>query len=168
MTDNRYNSQAQFVPAVVAPAFTKRDERRQMLARQAAEIANVPTTVIVDEALQTLEGSQERTSGMDRSLALVVRLAPFSVVWLVLAIGVSWAAGMGGWFTLCFFAGLTSVTYAYLDRQEYQFSRNGLERHKVNTLADLKRDEMAHQQELRRMALESTLKMLEARNGDDY
>lgn len=168
MTDNRYNSQAQFVPAVMAPAFTKRDERRQMMSRQAAEIANVPTTVIVDEALQTLEGSQERTSGMDRSLALVVRLAPFSVVWLVLAIGVSWAASMGGWFVLCLFAGLTSVTYAYLDRQEYQFSRNGLERHKVDTLADLKRDEMAHQQELRRMALESTLKMLEARNGDDY
>lgn len=160
MTDNRYNTQAQFVPAVQATAFTKRDERRQMMARQAAEIANAPTTVIVDEALQTLEGSQERTSGMDRSLALVVRLAPFSVVWLVLSIGVAWWASMGGWFVLCFFAGLTSVTYAVMDKREYQYSRNGLERHKVDTLADLKRDEMSHQQELRRMALQAHLKML--------
>jgi len=165
MMSNRYDTQQSFVPAV---ATTTTPSRRQQLARQAADIANVPTTVIVDDALQTLEGSSERTSGMDRSLALVVRLAPFSVVWLTLAIGVSWAASMGGWFTLCLFAGLTAVTYAYLDRQEYQFSRNGLERHKVDTLADLKMAEMGHQQELRRMALEATLKMLEVKDGDNY
>lgn len=162
---NRYDLQAQFVPA--AGAALDKPTRRQQLARQAAEIANVPTTVIVDDALQTLEGSTEKTSGMDRSLALVVRLIPFSVVWFILAVGVGWAADMGDWFTLCFFSGLTAVTYAWLDRQDHQFSRNGLERHKVNTLAGLKRDEMSHQQELRRMALEATLKMLEVRN-DDY
>ena len=167
-TRNRYNLQAQFVPAVTATSTAlDKPTRRQQLARQAAEIANVPTTVIVDDALQTLEGSTEKTSGMDRSLALVVRLIPFSVVWLVLAVGVAWAADMGDWFTLCLFSGLTAVTYAYLDRQEYKYSRNGLEIHKVDTLADLKRDEMSHQQELRRMALEATLKMLEVRN-DDY
>lgn len=167
MTDNRYNSQAQFVPAVPTTQAPTQS-RRQQLARQAAEIANVPTTVIVDEALTTLEGARETTSGMDRSKALVVRLMPYSAVWLVLSVGVSWWASMGGWFVLVAFAVLTSLTYAYLDRTEYQFSRNGLERHKVNTLASLKRDEMAHQQELRRMALEATLKMLETRDGNDY
>ena len=165
MTDNRYNQRAEFVPAVVAQP---KQSRRQQLARQAAQIADVPTTVYVDDALTTLEGAREVTSGMDRSKALVVRLMPYSAVWLVLSVGVSWWASMGGWFVLVAFAALTSVTYAYLDRQEYQFSRNGLERHKVDTLAGLKRDEMAHQQELRRMALEATLKMMEARNGDDY
>lgn len=162
---NRYDNQASYVPAV---ASSVAPPRRQQLAKQAAEIADAPATVFVDAPLQTLEGSSEKTTSMDRSTALVVRLAPFSVVWLCLAIGVSWAASMGGWFTLVFFSALTAVTYAYLDRQEYQFSRNGLERHKVNTLAGLKRDEMTHQQELRRMALEATLKMLEARDGDNY
>jgi hypothetical protein len=165
-TKNRYDLQAQFVPAGAGAALDK-PTRRQQLARQAAEIANVPTTVVVDDALTTLEGAREVTSGMDRSKALVVRLIPFSIVWLILAVGVAWAAGMGGWFTLCFFSGLTAVTYAHLDRQEYQFSRNGLERHKVDTLADLKLAEMSHQQELRRMALEATLKMIEVRH-DDY
>lgn len=166
---NRYNQTQNFVPAVASSvAPVAKPSRRQQLAKQAADIASVPTTVVVDDALQTLEGSSEKTTSMDRSTALVVRLAPFSVVWLILAIGVSWAASMGGWFVLCMFAGLTAVTYAYLDRQEYQFSRNGLERHKVNTLAGLKRDEMTHQQELRRMALEATLKMLEAKDGDNY
>ena len=167
MTENRYNQRAEFVPAVMTTQAPTQS-RRQQLARQAAEIANVPTTVIVDDALTTLEGARESTSGMDRSKALVVRLMPYSAVWLVLSVGVSWAASMGGWFVLIFFAALTSVTYAYLDRTEYQFSRNGLERHKVDTLAGLKRDEMAHQQELRRMALEATLKMLEVRDGNDY
>ncbi|MEZ4868115.1 MAG: hypothetical protein R3C14_42700 [Caldilineaceae bacterium] len=155
---NRYNQVENYVtPTGATPPAPS---RKQQIARQAAELANVPATVIVDDALQTLEGSSERTTGMDRSLALVVRLLPFSAVWLTLSIGVGWAASMGGWFVLVMFAGLTSVTYAYLDRQEYQFSRNGLERHKVDTLAGLKRDEMSHQQELRRMALEAHLKML--------
>lgn len=167
MAENRYNQRAEFVPAVMATQ-PPTQSRRQQLARQAADIANVPTTVIVDDALTTLEGARESTSGMDRSKALVVRLMPYSAVWLVLSVGVSWAASMGGWFVLIFFAALTSVTYAYLDRTEYQFSRNGLERHKVDTLADLKMAEMSHQQELRRMALEATLKMLETRDGNDY
>lgn len=157
MTENRYNQRAEYVPAIID---ANRQERRQQIARQTAEIASLPTTITVDAPMTALEGTTERTTSMERSKALIVRLAPFSVVWLVLAIGVSWAASMGGWFILCFFAGLTSVTYAYLDRQEHQFSRNGLERHKVNTLADLKRAEMAHQQELRRMALEAHLRML--------
>jgi hypothetical protein len=104
---------------------------------------------------------------MDRSKALVVRMLPFTFVWLVLAVGVSWAASMGGGFTLVLFAGLTSVTYAHLDRQERQFSRNGIERHKIDTLADLKLAEMDHAQELRRMALSAHLKMLGVQDDDD-
>lgn len=165
MSENRYNQRAEFVPAVVAQPTGQ--HRRQQLARQAAEIASVPTTVIVDDALTTLEGSHERTTSMDRSKALVVRLMPYSAVWLVLSVGVAWWASMGGWFVLVAFAALTSVTYAYLDRTEYQFSRNGLERHKVNTLASLKRDEMSHQYELRRMALDAHLKMLGVDNDSN-
>lgn len=131
-------------------------------------IATAGEVINVDAGVMAHEGAREVTSGYDRSIALVIRLAPFSAVWLILAIGISWAASMGGWFTLMLFSGLTAVTYAYLDRQEYQFSRNGLERHKVNTLADLKRDQMSHEQELKRMALEATIRMLEARNSDDY
>lgn len=165
MTENRYNSENNYLPAKVERPVGA--GRRQQLARQATDIANVPTTVIVDDALTTLEGARETTSGMDRSKALVVRLAPFTAVWLVLSVGVSWAASMGGWFTLCLFAGLTASTYAFMDKREYEYSRNGLERHKVDTLASLKRDEMAHQQELRRMALEAHLKLLGVQDDDN-
>jgi hypothetical protein len=162
MPNTKTRRYTNFIPAV-EPAAIVRQQRQHHDQRQAATInalVTTPATVTVDEALTTLEGTQEKTNTMQRSQALIVRLLPFSAVWLVLSIGVSWAAGMGGAFVLCAFAGLTAVTYAVLDRQEYQFSRNGLERHKVNILADLKRAEMSHQQELRRMALQAHLKML--------
>lgn len=163
---NRYNDKTNLVPAKVPRGAGRRVNKKQ-LVRNVADLALTEATVHVDAPMTTLEGTSERTTSMDRSRALVVRLAPFSVVWLVLSVGVSWAASMGAAFTLMLFAGLTACTYAYLDRQEYQFSRNGLERHKVNTLASLKRDEMAHQQELRRMALEAHLKMLGVDNDQD-
>lgn len=120
----------------------------------------IPQVVDVDASMTARDGATEKTSGLDRAAALVIRLAPFSVTWLVLAVGVSWAASMGGAFALCLFAGLTAVTYAYLDHKDHEYSRNGLERHRVDTYASLKRDEMSHQQELRRMALQAHLKML--------
>ncbi len=124
-------------------------------------------TTYVDNAMQSRDGAQERTSAMDRSKAFIVRISWLAVVWLILAVGVSWAASMGGGFTLVLFAGLTSITYGYLDRQERQFSRNGLERHRINVAADLRRDEMDHAQELRRMALQAHLKMLGVSDDDD-
>lgn len=155
-----------FVSAQEDPAPLAR--RQHSNADVVGAIASPPTTIYIDDALRVEDGSTERTNSMERSKALVVRLLPFSVVWLILSIGVSWGASMGGAFAVTFFAALTAVTYAYLDRQEREFSRNGLERHKVNTLADLKLAEMSHQQELRRMALETTLKMIERRDGNGY
>lgn len=147
---NHYNSNASFV----APAHIQKHTQASGLS------SLVPQIVDVDASMTVREGAAERTSGLDRAIALVIRLAPFSATWLVLAVGVSWAASMGGAFALCLFAGLTSVTYAYLDHKDHEYSRNGLERHRVNTYASLKRDEMVHQQELRRMALQAHLRML--------
>ena len=121
--------------------------------------------IAIEQAAQGYEGATERTSGVDRSKALVIRLLPFTAVWLVLAVAVGWLAG-SGIVGLLIFAAFTGATYAAMDRTEYQFSRNGLERHKVNTLAGLKREEMRHQQELRRMALQSYLKQIEDKSHE--
>ena len=161
-TQNRYNSEANFLPATVP---TRERPRRDIV--DVTAVTTTAATVYVDQPLTTLEGAREVTSGMDRSRALVVRLVPFTVVWLILAVGVSWAASMGGWFTMLLFAGLTACTYAVMDKREYDYSRNGLERHKVDTLADLKRDEMTHQHELRKMALAAHLKMLGVDDHDN-
>ncbi|MCB0082025.1 MAG: hypothetical protein KDE47_13885 [Caldilineaceae bacterium] len=121
--------------------------------------------VTIEPAAQAYEGATERTSGVDRSKALVIRLLPFTGVWLVLAVAVAMLAGSGV-MGLLVFSLFTAATYAAMDRQERQFSRNGLERHKVDVLASLKRDEMRHTQELRRMALRSYLKQIEGGHNE--
>lgn len=123
-----------------------------------------PTTytqqIEIDGSMAAIEGATEKTTPVERSAALILRLLPISATWLVLAVGVSWAASTGAAMAACLFAGLTACTYAYLDHNDHKHSRNGLERHRVDTYASLKRDEMEHQQELRKMALAAHLKML--------
>jgi hypothetical protein len=46
-----------------------------------------------------------------------------------------------------------------MDGREHKFSRNGLERHKVDTLGDLKELEMTQTHELRKMALTAQIEM---------
>lgn len=130
-------------------------------ARPQRTAVNLPYyPVEIDGAMSAVDGAIEKTSGIDRSASLVIRLIPISVTWLVLAVSLSWASGTGFSLAICLFAGLTACTYAYLDTQDRRYSRNGLERHRVDTYASLKLSEMEHQQELRKMALSAHLQML--------
>jgi CHASE3 domain sensor protein len=109
---------------------------------------------------------------MDRAKALRVRLVPFLVTWGLLAgvVGVvvwqvakQWPAG--ALLALLLFATLTAVTYYRLNRTDYDYSREGTERHRLDTAADLARRQMNHEHELRRMALDTYLRTLERHEG---
>lgn len=127
--------------------------------------------VDLTQALTAVDGAQERTSAMDRARALRVRLLPFVLLWALLAVIVfvvvllvaqnAPGAALGG---LLAFTALTAFTYYRLNRTDYDYSREGTERHKVDTAAYLVERQMDHEQELRRMALEAYLKTLEGRN----
>jgi hypothetical protein len=149
---NYYNTGGSYAPAITGEIVPSGAEY--------IHIDDALDSAYLDRALQARDGADERTNPLQRSQALVVRLLPFTAVWLVLAVGLSWLAAMGGAFGAVLFAGLTAVTYARMDWQERQFSRNGLERHRIDTAADLRLAEMEHQQELRRMAMRAHLKML--------
>ena len=113
-------------------------------------------------------GAQERTSAMDRAEALQVRLRPFLWAWAGVGVvvgGAVWLLG-GAWpagamLGALLFACLTAVTYIKLNGQDYEYSREGTERHRVSTAAALSRQQMQHEHELRRMALEAYLESLE-------
>jgi len=105
---------------------------------------------------------------MDRAQALRVRLMPFLWAWggvgvvvggAVWLLGGAWPAG--AMLGALLFAALTAVTYIKLNGQDYEYSREGTERHRVSTAADLARRQMQHEHELRRMALEAYLESLE-------
>ena len=95
----------------------------------------------VGQPLAANHGATEKTSGMDRSLAWVVRMAPYTLIILILSITLVSLAG-GGWvLAFCLFASSSLVVYLIMDGREHKYSRNGLERHKVDTLAQLKFNE---------------------------
>lgn len=118
---------------------------------------------------QTLEGAQEHTSAMDRAQALQVRMVPWLWSWGIVGVIV----GLSLWWIsktpelvlagALSFAGLTAFTYYKMNGQDYAHSREGTERHKVDVAADLAREQMRHEQELRRMAWQFQVKQLEDR-----
>ena len=125
----------------------------------------------VATAWQAQQGAREASDPITRARGLQLRVLPFlglfalgsvalgAVVWLVAGTlpGAALAAVLT--FSLAGF-----ITYARLNTTDYQYSREGTERHKVDTAADLARTQMENDQELKRLALESYLRQIEGRN----
>lgn len=131
--------------------------------------------VMVEQAFQAREGADERTSSVNRSQAFLLRLIPLVVLWAILSIVViavltrvieldSFNARMIG---LLAFVFLCFGSYSSADSRERYDSKNGVEHHRIDVAENLTLKKMEHDQVLKRMALEATLKQLEAR-GDDY
>jgi hypothetical protein len=133
---------------------------------------DAPNTVIVERVFDAMPGADEKTSGIDRSNALVVRMLPMGCVWAFLSFGVALvAASEGGamWGLITFaivLAVTVGATYFHMDRQERDYSRAGLERHRIDTAARLKAMEMQQAHELRQQALRAYMRHLEVDSDD--
>lgn len=111
----------------------------------------------------------ETTTATDRATGLLIRQLPLAAVWLILAI----AAALAAWqfasisgaaaalFGLTVFGGCCAATFIAFDRQERDYSGAGLERHRINRAAELKRLELKQAHELKRDALNAYLRHLE-------
>ena len=92
----------------------------------------------------------------------MIRLLPFAAVWLLLTGGVVWLLGLTLPYLLIGFAVLTAATFIKMNGQEFDHSRNGLERHRVNRAADLRQTELENTHELKKMALQTYLEIARA------
>jgi hypothetical protein len=146
------------------------------LAKREPVTIDAPAWMVQREPLnlaagwQTIEGAQEHTSAMDRAKALRVRLVPFVLLWLLLSGVMGFIvyqvvqSNVGaGVTTLLLFSALSAFTYYRLNRTDYEFSREGTERHKVDTVADLAKTQMRYEYESRKDALNFQVKQLEKR-----
>lgn len=151
-----------FVPARVEPV------------RQPPAVVDAPSWIVqqqpvqLDGALVAVDGARENTSAMDRAEALQLRLRPFLLAWTGVGVVVGGAVWLlagtlpvGALLAALTFAVLTAGTYYRLNRTDYEYSREGTERHKVDTAASLARQHMTQEHELRRMALEAYLNALD-------
>ena len=163
---NRYNTKQNMVTLTpeAAPVVRKMSaEESRILEHYAAPAP----TIMVEQAFTAQEGADERTSGKDRSVALVIRLLPITVVWLVLSIGVVWKFQLGREDTVLIFAVLTALTFYSMDKNERYDSKHGVEHHKIDSAVYLTERKLEHDQELKSMALQATLKQLGVRDGTD-
>ena len=118
-------------------------------------------------------GTVEKTSAMDRAQAVRVRVVPFLWTWAGIGVvvgGAVWLASgqapIAALLGSLAFAGLTGLTYYRLNRTDYDYSREGTEQLRIRQAAELERQRMQHEQELRRAALDAYLQQLEGRNRD--
>ena len=117
------------------------------------------------------EAVREETSAVDRSVGLLLRQVPMFVIWLILAA----VAGLIAWYVLpgwgAFIFGLavlgvlSAASFLIMDRTERDYSGSGLERHRINRAAELKRLELRQAHELKRMALDAFLDHLQRKDG---
>ena len=119
--------------------------------------------VTVDPALYNgTGGSEEYATPVSRAKGQVIRLIPFSVVWLILTGGVVWLFGLSFPYLLVGFALLTAGTYLRMNWDEFEYSRNGLERRRVDRAAGLREKELDQTHELKKMALTAYLEIARA------
>ena len=115
-----------------------------------------------DRVLGAVAGSEEYATPVSRAKGQVLRLLPFTAVWLLLTGGLVWLLGLSFPYLLVGFAILTAATYVRMNGQEFEHSRNGLERHRVNAAADLAEKQLDQTHELKKMALTTYLEIARA------
>lgn len=129
-------------------------------------VQNAP--IVYDPAFTSHEnsGGQEYATPVSRGMGQILRLLPFTVVWALLAGGAVWLMGVQWQWFLIYFALLTAISYGLMDWNEHKHSRNGLERHKVDSALTVRLTELENSHELRKMALEGYLRHLEGGKRD--
>ena len=85
-----------------------------------------------------------------------------TIVWLVLTAGVVWLMGLSWPYLLIRFSALTAATFIRLNGQEFEHSRNKVERHRIDAAAALREKELDQTHELKKMALTTYLEIARA------
>ena len=127
---------------------------------QRAEI--VPSGFDNIPALHGAGGSESYETPVSSAKGQVIRLLPMTIVWLVLTASVVWLMGLSWPYLLIGFSALTAATFIRLNGQEFEHSRNGVERHRIYAATDLREKELDHTHELKKMALTTYLEIARA------
>jgi hypothetical protein len=157
---------AQYLPAPTRPA------RQMPMLGEVLPPANPDTAALVHAWQQPTEAMVEQTSATDRARGVVLRSAPmFGLVALLAIAGALVAYGVAGTVPsvltfLFMMAGVGGILYWFESRTEYAHSRNGVERLRIVESADIEHARMEHEFNLRRMALEAYIKIMERNHAE--
>ena len=158
---NRYNTETRLVRPVATPsnsdAYAITPAQAQQLDRAAQAQAPV---IMVDQAFQPQPTIKETTGPMERSKALIVRLLPVTLIYLVLSVALAFAFNVSLVWAFVGFAGLTWWSYYSLDASERYDSATGVEHHRIDAAERLASQKMEYDAQLRREITQAYLKQL--------
>lgn len=162
---NRYNTEQRKVTPMASPsqAYSYTPAQAQQLDR----VAQQTPVIIVDQAFQPQNTIKETTGPMERSKALIVRLLPVSLIYMVLAIALAFAFNVALVWAFVAFAALTWWSYYSLDASERYDSATGVEHHRIDAAERLASQKMEYDAQLRREITQAYLKQLESPKHDN-
>lgn len=162
MTENRYNQQNNYLPAVAkarqSPVVRIEGAHVQRIAESALQS---PTNSEIDAAaLRSLETVSEKSTPVDRSVGVVIKSGAFVAVSLMAtyALGV---AGAPGWVAAIFFIVLILGGVGTLYKLDAEFSPIGGERRKAELFAGIRHHEIDSNERVALAKLEAYQRTLE-------
>ena len=155
---NRYNTEQRLVtPAATPTAY-------QITPSQARRLENMAqpdsTILIPDQAFNPQATTKESTGPMERSKALIVRLLPVSVIYMVLAIALAFAFNVALAWAFVAFAGLTAFSYYNMDNLERYDSATGVEHHRIEAAKEVALQKLANDRAQQQEITQAYIKML--------
>lgn len=168
MTENRYNSQAQYVPAVAKATKTPVVRIEGAHVQRIAESAlQAPTNAEIDAtALRSLETVSEKSTPVQRAVGVVIKggLIIFVASLATFALGRAGATGgQAAFFFVAVILGGVAVLY-WLD---YSHSPIGGERYKAKLFAGIRHHEIDSNERVALAKLEAYQRTLEKVYGND-
>ena len=179
---NYYNAQKQQVEprSTAYPMISPAQGQQLMQANHADTVVGMPAPQsVIDNVFTPQPIGRDPYTPMQRALGLGFRSLPFATVYIILAVGITYKFGLGDAWLYLLFGVPMLVTVLYMSDRTDRYTPAGVE---IERIAAAERTEfvkgerqeriiaahLANQQELRRMSLEATIRMLEgaARHDD--
>jgi hypothetical protein len=160
---NRYNNETRLVRPSNSDAYPITQHQAQQLDR----VAQQTPVIVLDQAFQPQATVKETSDPLVRSKALVVRLLPVTLIYLVLSIALAFAFNFRMVWGLLIFAGLCWFSYYSLDAAERYDSATGVEHHRIDAAERLASQKMEYDAQLRREVTQAYLKQLESPKHDN-
>jgi hypothetical protein len=108
--------------------------------------------------------AHETTSATDRAVAFLIRLAPLTIILVILAAGMALAFDWQFAWALLAFSALSACAYYAHMHLDHQYSTNGLERHRIDAATSMRKHELNLQARTRLQALREYTRLLESQN----
>jgi hypothetical protein len=119
----------------------------------------------IQPAFAAQEIVRETTNGKERAVATVIRMAPMTGIFAILATGLAFALRLSLGQTLVIFAIVTGVTYYWFNRTDYEHSAAGVaprgHPHRIDRATELAQTKMGYDNQLRRELAQAYLQHLE-------